>query len=475
MKELKADICVVGAGSAGLSVAAVATRLGARTVLIESGTMGGDCLNVGCVPSKALLAAAHRAAAYRSFSGFGLTGQAPNLDPVALRGHIQSVIAGIAPMDSVERFEGLGVTVIKEHARFLDPETLGAGEHRIRARRFVLAVGSRPFVPPIPGLDGVEYLTNETIFAKAGDIRDLIVIGGGPIGVEMAQAHARLGAKVSVVEMASLLPRDDPDAVGALRAQLGRDGIAIHEGASAKSISRGPGGLMLEIQRNDGSRSILQSEHLLIAAGRRPDFANLGLEDAGINTTPQGISVDEGLRTSNRKVFAIGDCTGHPAFTHVGSYHAGIVIRRALFRLPAKVDYRALPWVTFTEPELAQVGLIEPAARSAHGSAIDVIRLGFEDNDRARTERETDGFIKVIVNRRGKILGVTVLGANAGELLAPWCLAMAQGHGLSAMGGLVLAYPTRAELSKRAALQYLAPRLFSWPSRALVGFLRCFG
>lgn len=475
MKELRADICVIGAGASGLSVAAGAAQLGAATILVESGAMGGDCLNVGCVPSKALLAAAEAAVSHRRLERFGLSGTKPVLDALGLRGHIQGVIDGIAPMDSVSRFEGLGVTVLKARARFIDPATIIVGDTRITARRFVLAVGSRPYPPPIPGLGDIDFLTNETIFDRAGDIKDLIVLGGGPIGLELAQAHVRLGAKVTVVEMARLLPKDDSEARDILATSLAREGVTILEGARATAARKTPTGLCLTIQQADGKTLDLEAQHLLVAAGRRPDFADLGLDAAGIVATPQGITVDAGLRTSNRRVFAMGDCTGHPAFTHVAAYHAGIVIRRALFRLPARLDYRCLPWVTFTDPELAQVGMVEAEAREAHGAGIEIIRLGFEDNDRARTERETEGFIKVIADRRGRILGVTILGERAGELLAPWCLAMSRNLKLSALAGLVLPYPTRGELSKRAAGRFYAPRLFSGPMRLLARFLRCFG
>ena len=474
MRELKPDICVIGAGSAGLSVAAGAAQLGAETVLIEASEMGGDCLNYGCVPSKALLAAAHAAVRHRDAAAFGVASGPPSIDRARVAAHVKDVIASIAPIDSVARFEGLGVTVIKCWAKFIDRDTLEAGEFRIRARRFVLAVGSSAFVPPIPGLDQVPFLTNETVFDQIGVIRDLIVLGGGPIGVELAQACARLGVQVKLVEMAKLLPRDDVEAVELVRASLLRDGVALHEGAAATEVQKSGDRIRLACRDVKGETSWLEAGHLLVAVGRKPRVDKMGLDAAGIAADGKGIKVDAGLRTGNRRVYAIGDCTGGPAFTHVAGAQAGLVIRSALFRLPVRFDTRALPWVTYADPELAQIGFTEAAARRAQGEVV-VTRLPFTENDRARTERVTDGFIKVMSDRKGGILGVTIVGAQAGELLAPWALAMAKGLKLSALAGLMLPYPTLGELSKRAAGQFYAPKLFSPWVRRLVACLRRFG
>lgn len=474
MRELNPDICVIGAGSAGLSVAAGAAQLGAATVLIEAGEMGGDCLNYGCVPSKALLAAAHEAVRHRDAASFGVVANPPSIDRARVAAHVKEVIAGIAPIDSVARFEGLGVTVIRAWAKFIDRDTVQVGEFRIKARRFVLAVGSSAFVPPIPGLDQVPFLTNESVFDQVAAIRDLIVLGGGPIGVELAQAFARLGVPVKLVEMAKLLPRDDADAVELVRAALLRDGVALHEGCAATEVQKSGDHVRLAYRDSKGGTAWLEAGHLLVAVGRRPRVEKMGLDAAGIVADAKGIKVDAGLKTSNRRVYAIGDCTGGPAFTHVAGAQAGLVIRSALFRLPVRFDTRALPWVTYADPELAQIGLTESAARQSHG-AVAVTRLPFADNDRARTERATGGFIKVMSDRKGAILGVTIIGRQAGELLAPWALAMAKGLKLSALAGLMLPYPTLGELSKRAAGQFYAPKLFSPWVRRLVACLRRFG
>jgi pyruvate/2-oxoglutarate dehydrogenase complex dihydrolipoamide dehydrogenase (E3) component len=474
MRLLKPDICVIGAGSAGLSVAAGAAQLGAATVLIEADTMGGDCLNYGCVPSKALLAAAKAATMHRHAAGFGVEYPAPRIDLARVQAHIKETIAAIAPHDSVERFEGLGVTVLKGWAAFVDERTVEAGDARIQARRFVLATGSSAFIPPIPGIDQVPYLTNETVFDQAAEIRDLIVLGGGPIGVELAQGFARLGAKVQLVEMARLLPRDDAQAVELVRASLLRDGIALHEGSAATEVQRAGDRIRLAIRSSNGEERWLEGGHLLVAVGRKPRVDTLGLEQAGIAATPKGIQVDAGLRTTNRRVYAIGDCNGGPAFTHVAGHQAGLVIRSALFRLPVSFDTRALPWVTYSDPELAQVGLTEEAARRSRGDVV-VTHQPAAGNDRARTERHEDGFLKIVSDRRGHVLGVKIVGVLAGEILAPWCLALARGLKLSALAGPMLPYPTLSELGKRAAGQFYAGKLFSPATRRLVGVLRWFG
>jgi pyruvate/2-oxoglutarate dehydrogenase complex dihydrolipoamide dehydrogenase (E3) component len=464
------DICVIGAGSGGLSVAAGAAQLGARTVLIEGGRMGGDCLNVGCVPSKSLIAAAEAASIGRRSHAFGVEFAAPAIDWTRVHAHIDGVIAAIAPHDSVERFESLGVRVIRAWAKFVGPQTVEAGGRRITAKRFVLAVGSSPAVPNTPGLSGVSYLTNETIFALNEPMRHLLIIGGGPIGAELAQAYARLGTAVTVIEQDHLLARADPALVAVVREALLKDGVALREGRPVARVERRGG----EIAVHVAGAAILGS-HLLVATGRRPNLDQLDLAAAGITHSPRGIAVDRRLRTSNKRIFAIGDCadlpgTGPLAFTHVAGHHAGIVIRNALFRLPAKINPDLVPRVTFTDPELASVGL-SMAEAEARFPGFKVVESPFRDNDRARTARATEGLIRIAAARNGRILGVAIVGRGAGELLAPWCLAMTRGLKLSAMADLLLPYPTLGEVSKRAAGQYYAPRLFGAGTRRLVGAL----
>jgi pyruvate/2-oxoglutarate dehydrogenase complex dihydrolipoamide dehydrogenase (E3) component len=464
--RIRTDICVIGAGSGGLSVAAGAVQMGARTVLIERGRMGGDCLNYGCVPSKSLLAAARTADAIRRADRFGIGAAEPAVDFARVNDHVRDVIAGIAPHDSVERFEGLGVRVIRDAARFIGPDCLTAGGVTVTARRFVLATGSRAAKPALPGLDEVPFLTNETLFELRTAPAHLIVIGGGPIGIEMAQAHRRLGCKVTLIQRSAILPKDDPELVGMVRHRLVADGIDLREQAEIRRVERLGSGVAVVLA--DGAR--IEGSHLLIAAGRHANVEDLGLEAAGIEYSDKGVRTDARLRTTNRRIFAVGDVAGGPQFTHVAGYHAGIVIRNALFRLPAKVDYRAMPWVTYTDPELANVGLTEQQAVS-RGEPIRILRWPFHDNDRAQTERETEGLVKVIATKSGRVLGAGIVGAQAGELIQLWGLAIAKRLKLGDVASMIAPYPTRGEAGKRAAMSFYAPKLFSPFTRRIVRLL----
>ena len=468
---LRADICVIGGGSGGLSVAAGAAQMGARTILIEKDKMGGDCLNTGCVPSKALIAAGEAAETVRRSGVFGVNGHEPNIDFARVHDHVHGVIAAIAPHDSVERFEGLGVQVIQGAARFTGPREVEVEGRRIRARRFVVATGSSPAVPPITGLDEVPFLTNESVFDLKERPEHLIVVGGGPIGAELAQAQRRLGAKVTLLEVFALMGKDDPEAVDVVRRRLAAEGVTIHEGIRIEKVARKGNGITVSIEA-EGRVTEIDGSHLLLAAGRRPNVNGLGLQAAEIEYSSRGIVVDGRLRTSNRKVFAIGDVTGGYQFTHVAGYHAGIVIRNALFALPAKVNDSAVPWVTYTDPEVAQVGLTEAQARERHGEAVRVSRWSFAENDRAQAERATEGFVKVITGKRGRILGATLVGRHAGELLQPWVLAITQGLKIGAMAGIIAPYPTLGEINKRAAGAYFTGALFGPRTRRLVGLLQ---
>jgi len=466
-ETLTPDVCVVGAGSAGLVVAAGAAQLGLDVVLIERALMGGDCLNRGCVPSKALLAAARLADMQRRGAAFGVAPIEPHVDFAKVMDHVAATIAAIAPNDSVERFAGLGVRVLMEEARFIGRTELKAGPHRIRSRRIVLATGSRPAAPPIPGLSDLPYFTNETLFANRILPGHLIVIGGGPIGLEMAQAHRRLGARVTVLEAADFLPKDDPELAAIVVARLRAEGIDLRAPARIARAERTPAGLALVLE--DGER--FEGTHLLVAAGRTPTLDGLGLEKAGIAFTRRGITVDRRLRTSNRNVWAIGDCNGLYAFTHMAGYEASLFIRGALFRAPARLDASIVPWATYTDPELAQVGLSEKAAREKHSDSVHVLRWRLAENDRAQAERETDGLVKVITTRRGRILGATIAAPHAGELIQPWCLAIGKRLGISALASFVPPYPTLGEASKRAAGSAFTEALFGPRTRRLVRLL----
>ena len=470
---INADICVIGAGSGGLSVAASTVQLGVKVVLIEKHKMGGDCLNYGCVPSKALIAAARRAHDMRTSGKFGITPVAPQIDPAAVNAHVHSVIDAIAPNDSVERFTGLGVQVIQAHARFRDKNTVEAGDTLIKAHRFVIATGSSPAVPPIPGLDRVPYFTNETLFENRDAIGHLIVIGGGPIGMELAQAHLRLGAAVTVIEGVKALGKDDPELADVVLKHVRAEGLVVREGAKVESVSGWQGAIRVTFSTPEGSETV-EGTHLLVATGRKPNVQDLNLEAAGIKYDKRGIMVNSGLVTSNSKVFAIGDVTGGLQFTHVANYHAGIVFRRALFRLPAKVNNDIIPWVTYTEPELAQVGLAEEAARKKHGT-INVYRWPYHENDRAQAERTTEGFVKVVTDKKGRILGAGIVGPHAGELIQIWSLALSQGLKITAMTQWVAPYPTLGEINKRAALGTYALSAGNPLVRKVVTLLRKLG
>lgn len=471
-RTIEADICIIGAGSGGLSVAAGAAQLGLKTALIERAEMGGDCLNTGCVPSKALLAAAKRAHTHRKDDIKGLKAHEPEIDFAAIKDHVFDTIKAIEPNDSQERFEKMGVTVIRDSARFIGLEAVQAGEHIIKARHFVIATGSRAVVPPLPGLDMDKVFTNETIFGLREKPDHLLIIGGGPIGLEMAQAHKRLGCMVSVFDMGKILPRDDQGNVEIVRQALLGEGVALYEKISIKQVLHTETGMTLTIEK-DGKTQEIEGSHLLAAAGRTPSTDSLDLEKAGVKYDKKGITVDAHLRTSNKKIFAIGDVSGGPQFTHVAGYHAGIVIRQVCFKmLWAKIDYKALPWVTYTDPELAQVGLTEVDASKQHGNTVKVVEWHFDENDRAMTERTTKGQIRVITNKNGHILGASIVGSQAGELIGLWALAITNSLKINAVTSMIAPYPTLGEISKRAASAWYTPSLFSDKTRRIVQLLQ---
>ena len=471
---INADICIIGAGSGGLSVAASTVLLGMKVVLIEKHLMGGDCLNTGCVPSKALIAAARRAHDMRTADQFGMRSVEPEVDTAALNDHLKSVIASIARNDSVERFTGMGVQVIQAPARFRDKHTVEAGDTLIKAWRFVIATGSSPAVPPIPGLDKIPYLTNETLFDLREPIGHLVVIGGGSVGMELAQAYLRLGAKVTLLEGMKALGRDDPELSDVVLKHVRAEGMVVREGVRVERVGGWPGVVQVTISTPEGPETI-EGTHLLVATGRKPNVDDLNLEAAGIKYDHRGIMVSPDLVTSNRKVFAIGDVIGGgQQFTHVANYHAGIVFRRALFRLPAKVKTELIPWVTFTEPELAQIGLTEDQARQQHG-AIQVFRWPYHENDRAQAERATEGFIKVVTDKKGRILGTGIAGRAAGELIQIWSLAISQGLKIKDLTSWIAPYPTLGEISKRAAMGTYALSAGKPLVRKAVGLLRKLG
>ncbi|MEM7620532.1 MAG: FAD-dependent oxidoreductase [Pseudomonadota bacterium] len=472
-QHLTPDLCVIGAGSGGLSVAAAAAQLGVSVVLVEKGKMGGDCLNYGCVPSKALIAAGKHAHIMRTSGVFGIEQVDPVVNWEQVHNHVQGVIAAIAPMDSVERFTGLGVHVIQEAASFKNKRTVVAGDYEIKARRIVVATGSSPTLPPIPGIDEVNAMTNETIFNNTDPIEHLIVIGGGPIGMELAQAHRRLGAKVTVLEAAKVLSKDDPELTKFVIDQIRADGIEIYEGAKVERLQPKDQGLCAIV--NTGEETVkIDGSHLLVAAGRKPNLDGLNLEVAGIKYDKRGIQVSPGLKTSNRRVFAIGDVAGGLQFTHVANYHAGIVIRKALFRMPIAANSNAIPWVTFTDPELAHVGMTVPEANEKY-NGIRILRWPYAENDRAQAERATEGVVKVITTANGRIVGASIVGKNAGELIQMWTLAITKKMKIKDMTSFISPYPTLSEINKRVAYTFFLGALSNPWLRKVIKFLAKFG
>lgn len=457
--HITTDLCIIGAGSGGLSIAAGASQMGARVVLVEGAEMGGDCLNAGCVPSKALIAAAKHAHAMTTGAPFGIAPVAPLIDFAAVKDHVARVIETIAPMDSQARFESFGVNVIRAYGHFISATELQAGDQIIRARRFIIATGSRPLIPSIPGVDTVPYLTNETIFALRDKPEHLIIIGGGPIGIEMAQAHRRLGCKVTVIEGAKALGKDDPELAAVVLAALRAEGVTILENSPVASLSDTAGAITVTLK--DGTP--IAGSHILIAAGRKVALDTLNLDAANVAYTPKGVTVGTNLRSSNRRIYAVGDAAGGLQFTHVAGYHAGVIIRSTMFGLPSRTKSAHIPWVTYTDPELAQVGLTEAQAVAAHGQAVTITRFEFKHNDRAQTTLQTEGLIKVM-SLKGRPIGASIVGQQAGELIGLWALAISANLKMSAIAGMVAPYPTLGEISKRAAGAYFSPQLFANPT-----------
>ncbi|MDX2266317.1 MAG: FAD-dependent oxidoreductase [Hyphomicrobiales bacterium] len=473
-KLLTPDLCVIGGGAGGLDAAMTAAQLGASVVLIEKHRMGGDSLNYGCVPSKSLQAAAKRAQAMRETARFGVKPVEPAIDHRLVNEHVKSVIAAIAPNDSAERCAGLGVQVVAGAARFKDKSTVLAGDIEIQARRFVIATGSSPELPPIPGLDKIGYLTNETIFDVNYRIGHLIVVGGGAVGLELAQAHRRLGSEVTVIEGLTPLPTEDQELVAVAVQRMRREGVRILDNARLDRLE--PFGQNVQVVfTKDGRSYSIDGTHLLVASGRRPNVEGLNLEAAGVRYDRGGVAVSDSLRTSNHRIYAIGDVVGDAPFAHMASHHAQVVVRNALFRWPARVDRLGMPRIAYTEPEVAQVGVSEEEARRRYGQRIRVLRWPYHENDRAQAERTTDGFVKVVADRDGRILGAGAVGESAGEVIQVWALAMQAGIRMRAMADYVAPYPTLGEINQRAAQSFFMPSLTNPMIRRVIGWLARFG
>ncbi len=450
--KFDADLVIIGAGSAGLSFAAGAVQMGAGVVLIEGGKMGGDCLNTGCVPSKALIEAARRAKGAASAKNLGVSCHDVTVDYASVMHHVRETIASIEPHDSQERFEGLGVRVIRGYAEFASKNSIRVGNETVTARRIVVATGAIPIAPPINGLDAVAYFTNETFFENRNRPDHLIIIGGGPIGVEMAQAHAQLGIKTTLIESFEILPREIAKSREIVRTKLLQDGVTVFENCDVRSIKEN--GAIKSITLGDGQ--MVKGSHILVATGRRANVQGLNLSAAGIETTDVGIKVDDSLRTTNRAVYAIGDVIGQEQFTHVAGYHASLVVRSALFGLPAKVRKNHIPRVTYCDPEVASVGDI------SDGTGIETYRVTYDGLDRAIAGARTDGFAQIWV-KNGRVRGATIVGAQAGELIHFWSLVIAQNLKLLKASSVITPYPTLSDINKKLIGAYFTPRLFDNP------------
>lgn len=468
-------LVVLGGGTAGLVTAAGAAGIGASVALVERSLLGGDCLNVGCVPSKALLASAHAAAAVRRATELGVRlGGVVAVDFPSVMERMRALRAAMAAHDSAARFRQLGVDVFLGGGRFVAPHEIAVGEVRLRFSRAVIATGGRPHVPAIPGLAEAGFRTNESIFDLTELPPRLAVLGGGPIGCELAQAFARLGSHVTLLQRGGqLLPREDREAAELLLATFRADGIDVRLGANVERVESVGGTKRLWVASSTGSTSV-EVDEILVAAGRRPNVEGLGLELAGVAYGERGVTVDDRLRTSNRRVFAAGDVAMAHQFTHLADATARLAIQNALFPIKRGASRLVLPWCTFTEPEIAHVGLGADEARR-RGLAVEEVTVPFADVDRARLEGESAGFARILVeSRNGRILGATIAGAHAGELISEVSVAMAGGVTLGALSGVIHPYPTLAEVLRKAGDAWNRRRLTPVAKSLLARYLTWF-
>ena len=457
------DLVVVGGGTAGLVSAMGAAGLGARVALVERHLLGGDCLNVGCVPSKALIRSARAAADARRASGLGVNVGAVEPDFDAIMRRMRERRAGISPNDAAQRIQRAGVDLFFGDAAFTSPRTLDVNETSLRFRRAVIATGGRPTAPPVPGLSDIDYLTNETLFSLAELPRRLLVIGGGPIGCELAQAFAHFGSAVTVLDQAAhVLPREDPDAAAVVQRRLVKDGVTLELGVKLVEAINDGGQVCLRFERpNRGGIAEARGDRLLVSAGRAPNVEGLGLDAAGVAVSRRGVTVNDRLRTSNRRIYAAGDVCSAYQFTHAADAMARVVIQNALFYGRRRADALVIPWCTYTDPEVAHVGLYEQEARE-RGHDVQTITVELADVDRAVIDDETDGFVRVH-HERGRLLGCTIVASHAGELIGEATFALTHRHTLSDFSSTIHPYPTQAEALRKAGDQYrrtlLTPRV----------------
>ena len=469
------DIVAIGGGTAGLVTAAGSAGLGARVALIERDRLGGDCLWTGCVPSKALISSARVAHHFRHAAAHGLRAVRPEIEGADVLASVRDVRAEIEPHDDPERFRAMGVDVVEGSARFVSPHEVEVNGRRLRGRRFVIATGSRAAVPPIPGLEEAGYFTHAEAFDRDTIPGSLAVVGGGPIGVELAQAFRRLGADVTVVELLDrLMVREEPELAELLTDRLRNEGIRIRTGRIVTRVERvGDRRRVTIAPAGDATGAgadtaeTFEVDEVLVAAGRAPNTEGLGLDVAGVETSKGWVTVDAKLRTSRRHIFAAGDVTGGFLFTHVADHEARTVVQNALFPVRANIDYGVIPWCTYTEPELAHVGLTEAEARERHGSAVSAHVYDIGNLDRAIAERAAVGRVKIVVGKGGSILGGHILAAGGGTMIAEIALAMKAGVKLGTLASLVHPYPTMSEGVKRTADAYRRTMLSGWRKSAV--------
>ncbi|MFB2974343.1 NAD(P)/FAD-dependent oxidoreductase [Aerosakkonema sp. BLCC-F183] len=443
------DIVIIGGGSAGLVVASAAAQLKAKVALVERDRLGGDCLWYGCVPSKSLLHAAKIAYQVKNAARFGIDCENREIEFAKAMGHVRSAIAAIEPHDSPERFQSLGVEVIFGSGQFIDEQTFSVNHRRLTARAFVISTGSRPAIPPIPGIQEAGYITNEQVFQLTKCPHSLAVIGGGPIGCELGQAFARLGSQITIIASRDyILPKEDPEAAQVVQSQMESEGITVITKTRVERVEIIDG----KKQIWAGDRQIIADE-ILVAAGRKPNIESLNLEAAGVAVDKHGVTVNAKLQTTNPRIYACGDVIGGYQFTHVASYEASVVLKNALFLPLTKAKYEIIPWATFTDPELARVGLTEQQAKEKYGDKIYVLKQNFAEVDRAQAEAATSGFAKIITRSNGVILGAHLVGPSAGELIHEIVLAMSHKLKVSTLSGIIHIYPTLAEINSKAALQ----------------------
>lgn len=469
-ERIKADLAIIGAGAAGLVTASGAAQLGRKVVLFEAGEMGGDCLNYGCVPSKAILTAAHKVHAIREAGKYGVRVGEPSVDFAKVRETIQSAITTIEPNDSQERFEGFGVRVVREYAHFVSEDTVASDSIEVKAKRIVVATGTRAFIPPVEGLAEAPYLTNETIWSLETLPEHLIVMGAGPIGMELGQAFRRLGSEVTIIEAGEPLARFEPEHAGLVTDQLMADGVTLHTGKSAARVQSGDAGITLTL--SDGEQ--VTGSHLLVATGRKPVLDGLELEAAGVETDARGIVCDDRLRTSNKRVLAAGDIAGKGGLTHLAGWHGSVILRNLYYGLSTAQSSQPIPAAVYTDPPIAQIGLTESQARAEHGDTVKTASWGFDDNDRAIAEHDVRGGVKLVLGKGGKVLGAHAAGARADDLIQIAGAVMARGGTVRDLTSPVAPYPTRGEIFKRAAGSYYEPVVFGSMAKLLARILSAF-